>query len=275
MSLQGRVALVTGASTGIGEATAIRLAREPGTELVLVARREELLRALADSLPCRATHLAVDLTGADAPQQVRAHLEAEHGGRLHLLVNNAGAAWRGSFADTGHAHVQRHMELNFDAVVRLTEELLPLLRASAPSAIVNVASTAGRVSRAGSGAYSASKFALIGWTDSLYAEELSHGVHVGMVLPGFIATDGFPATELRERALTRWIVSKPAKVAEAIYEVGPGGKAERYVPRPYALAAYARILTPRLVRRVLSGGAAAPLTTKTAAEADGPSKPPA
>ena len=62
------------------------------------------------------------------------------------------------------------MELNFDAVVRLTEALLPLLRASAPSAIVNVASTAGRVSRARTGAYSASKFALIGWTDSLYAE---------------------------------------------------------------------------------------------------------
>ena len=78
-----------------------------------------------------------------------------------------------------------------------------------------------------------------------------------MVLPGFVATEGFPATELREKALTRWIVSKPEKVAEAIYEAGPGGKAERYVPRPYALAAVARILAPRLVRRVLTGGAAA------------------
>lgn len=260
------VALVTGASTGIGEATAIRLSREPGTELVLVARREELLRSLADSLPCRTTYLALDLTAADAPQRLRAHLEAHHAGKLQLLVNNAGAAWRGSFAETGHPHVQRHMELNFDAVVRLTEELLPLLRTSAPSAIVNVASTAGRVSRAGSGAYSASKFALIGWTDSLYAEEKPHGVHVGVVLPGFVATPGFPATELREKALTRWIVSTPAKVAEAIYEAGPGGKAERYVPRPYALAAVARILAPRLVRRVLTGGAAATLTTSTAGD---------
>ena len=66
-----------------------------------------------------------------------------------------------------------------------------------------------------------------------------------MVLPGFIATEGFPATELREKALTRWIVSKPETVAEAILEAGPGGKAERYVPRPYALAAVARILAPR------------------------------
>ena len=266
------VALVTGASTGIGEATAIRLSREPGTELVLVARREELLRKLADSLPCKATYLVVDLTAADAPERVRAHLEANHDG-LDLLVNNAGASWRAAFAEGGHANVRRHMDLNFDAVVRLTEALLPLLRASAPSAIVNVASTAGRVSRARTGAYSASKFALIGWNDSLYAEELPHGVHVGMVLPGFIATEGFPATELREKAITRWVVSKPEKVAEAIYEVGPGGKPERYVPRPYALAAAARILAPRLTRRVLSGGAAANLTTSTATERDPGSSP--
>ncbi|HEX5610614.1 MAG TPA: SDR family NAD(P)-dependent oxidoreductase [Solirubrobacterales bacterium] len=260
-------ALVTGASTGIGRATAVRLSREPGTELVLVARREELLRELAESLPCRATVLAVDLTAEDAPARVRAHLEAEHGGRLDLLVNNAGAAWRGSFGEAGHANVKQNMDLNFDAVVRLTEALLPLLRASAPSAIVNVASTAGRVARAGTGAYSASKFALAGWSDSLYAEEKPHGVHVGMVLPGFIETEGFPATELKAKALTRWIVSRPENVAAAIYEVGPGGKPERYVPRGYALAAVARIVAPRLVRRVLTGGAASSLTTSTAAEA--------
>jgi short-subunit dehydrogenase len=255
--------LVTGASAGIGRATAIRLAREPGTELVLVARREEQLDELAGSLPCRTTYVAADLTDADAPERVRAHLEAEHGGALHLLVNNAGSAWRASFAEGGYANVHRHMELNFDAVVRLTEALLPLLRSSAPSAIVNVASTAGRVSRARTGAYSASKFALIGWSDSLYAEEKPEGVHVGLVLPGFIRTEGFPATELREKALTRWIVSEPEKVAEAIYEAGPGGKAERYVSRPYALAAVIRILSPSLVRRVLTGGAASSLTTST------------
>jgi uncharacterized protein len=263
--MSGITALITGASSGIGEATARRLAHEPGAELILVARREERLRALAEELPCKATHLATDLTDADAPERVRAHL-AEHGDRLTLLVNNAGASWRAGFAEGGYANVQRHMEINFNAVVRLTEALLPTLRASAPSAIVNVASTAGRVARARTGSYSASKFALIGWTDALYAEEKPNGVHVGMVLPGFIATEGFPATELREKALTRWVVSKPEAVAEAIVETGPGGKAERYVPRPYALAAISRILAPRLVRRVLSGGSAATLTTSTAAE---------
>lgn len=260
--------LVTGASSGIGEATAKRLAREPGARLILVARREERLRALAESLPCEASWVAVDLTDADAPERVRTHLAEHHGGRLALLVNNAGAAWRGSFGESGYANLQRHMELNFDAVARLTEALLPALRTSAPSSIVNVASTAGRVARARTGAYSASKFALVGWTDALYAEERPHGVHVGMVLPGFIETEGFPATELREKALTRWTVSKPEAVAEAIVECGLRGKAERYVPRPYALAAVARILLPGVVRRVLSGGAASNLTTSTAAESE-------
>jgi uncharacterized protein len=259
MPTQPKVALVTGASSGIGEATARRLAREPGIELVLVARRGELLAGLADSLPCPATWLAADLTREDSPAKVLAHVE-EHHDRLDLLVNNAGGAWRGTFGETGWANVHRHMELNFDAVVRLTEALLPLLRRSAPSAIANVASTAGRISRANSGAYSASKFALIGWTDALSLEEAPHGVHVGMVLPGFVPTEGFPQAELRAKAATRLILSTPEKVAEAIYEVGPGGKSERYVPRPYALAAYLRVLAPRLVRRVLGGGSAATFT---------------
>jgi short-subunit dehydrogenase len=262
-------AVVTGASSGIGEATARRLAREPGAELILVARREERLRSLADSLPCPASHVAVDLTEPEAPARVAAKVEVSLGGRLTLLVNNAGSSWRASFADGGYENVHRHMEINFDAVVRLTEALLPALRESAPAAVVNVASTAGRVARARTGSYSASKFALIGWTDALHAEERGAGVHVGLVLPGYIETEGFPATELRERALTRWIVSRPERVAEAIVETGPGGRAERYVPRPYALAGIARILAPRLVRRVLAGGAADALTTSTGGEQPG------
>ena len=108
-----------------------------------------------------------------------------------------------------------------------------------------------------SGAYSASKFALAGWTDALHGEEKPHGVHVGLVLPGFIKTEGFPAAEI-----PRWMVSKPEVVADAIFEAGPGGKPERYVPRPYWLAAAARILAPALVRRAAAGGA---FTTKTGA----------
>ncbi len=124
------------------------------------------------------------------------------------------------------------------------------------------------MARAGTGAYSASKFALAGWSDALHLEERPHGVHVGLVLPGYIATEGFPAEELRARALTRWIVSDPEAAAEAIFDAGPGGAAERYVPRPYWLSAAARVLLPRLVRAVTGTGAAAALTTATKADRD-------
>jgi short-subunit dehydrogenase len=259
------VAVVTGASSGIGEAAARRLARIPNAAIVLVARREERLQALAASLGERTSFVAVDLLDQDAPKRIHAHVVERHG-RLDLLVNNAGAAWRADFATGGYENVKRTMAINFDAQVRLTQELIPLLRASSPSAIVNVASTAGRVARAGSGAYSASKFALAGWSDSLWAEERPHGVHVGLVLPGFISTEGFPQAELTARPLTRWIVSTPQKAAEAIFEAGVGRRPERYVPRPYALAAALRVVAPGLVRRALGGGAAQVMTTVTGAD---------
>jgi short-subunit dehydrogenase len=263
------VALITGASSGIGEAAARRLAREPDARVVLVARREDRLRALAAELG-GATVVSVDLVEPGAPERVREAVEREHG-QLHMLVNNAGGSWRGPFGEVGWANMERHLKLNFEAPVRLTEQLLPLLRATAAAggeggprvSIVNVASTAGRVSRPGSGAYSASKFALAGWTDSLYAEERAHGVHVGLVLPGFVRTEGFPARELLDSPVTRWAVSEPDVVAEAIVEAGPGGRPERYVPRGYWLAAAARILAPAVVRRATRGGALSTTTPAT------------
>ena len=257
------VALITGASSGIGEATARRLAREPDTRLVLVARRQELLQKLADELG-GATVVVLDLTEPDAPARVREAVEREHGD-LHLLVNNAGAAWRGRFSDMGWANVERHMKLDFEAPVKLTEALLPLLRATAARSgrrvsIVNVGSTASRVARPNSGAYSAAKFALAGWSDALYNEEREHGVHVGLVLPGFAETEGFPAKELVSNPVTRWMVTDADTVAEAILEAGPGGRAERYVPRWYWIPAALRVLAPGLIRRAVAGGGLATTT---------------
>lgn len=237
-----RTALVTGASSGIGEATARRLDGD-GWRLILVARRADRLESLAGELS-DATTLPLDLTAEGAPTVAAAAV----GERLDLLVNNAGAAWRASFEEGGWDNVRRTMEINFDAVVRLTEVLLPALRAAAPSALVNVSSIAGRVARARSGAYNASKFALAGWTDALRPEEKRHGVHVGLVLPGFVSTEGFPQSELTRSPRTRWAVSTPDKVADAIVRAA-GGKAEVAVPRPWGLLPRLRYGAPGLFRR--------------------------
>ncbi len=264
------VAVVTGASSGLGAATARRLAREPQARIVLVARREEQLRALADELSATATvtWVAVDLTDGDAPIAVRDHVRREHGAPT-LLVNNAGAGYRARFGSQQHGgweNVRRTMAINFDAQIRLTEALLPDLRSAAPAAIVNVSSTAARVSRSGAGAYSASKAALAAWSDALRAEEAAHGVHVGNVLPGFVPTEGFPQTELVGSVVGRRFLGTPEDVAEAVVDAGLKGKAERYTPRIYGIAAAVRFLAPGLLRRIMGSDKAQVMTTSTVSD---------
>jgi short-subunit dehydrogenase len=247
-----KTAVVTGASSGIGEATARRLDAD-GYALLLVARRGDRLERLAAELS-DARPLALDVTAGDAPTRVRDAVE-EAWGRLDLLVNNAGSAWRAGFGDEdgGFENVRRTMELNFFAPVRLTEALLPTLRRSAPSAIVNVSSIAGRIARPKSGAYNASKFALNGWSEAVRYEEARNGVHVGLVLPGFVATEGFQHRALRARRATRWTVTAPDKVARAIVRAGPKGRAEVSVPRPWGALPVLRAVVPRLWRRGARG----------------------
>lgn len=246
-----KTAVITGASSGIGEALARRLAGE-GWKLLLVARRRERLEALARDLGELTLYEVADLTVPDAARKVAARAEAEFD-HLDLLVNNAGGnRKRGSFAEVGYDYVRETMDQNFDSAVRMTEALLPFLRRSKPSSIVNVGSIAGRISRPQVGAYNAAKFALNGWTEALYHEERGHGVHVGLVTPGFISTEGFPQEQLTRKALTRWMVGRPEQAVDAILKAARG-KPEVSVPGWYGVLPRLRYGAPGLVRFALRG----------------------
>jgi short-subunit dehydrogenase len=246
-----KTAVVTGSSSGIGEALARRLASD-GWRLLLVARRSDRLEALAAELGDATIFEAADLTDSAAVARVAARAATEFE-RLDLLVNNAGGnRKRGGFgdADYGYDYVREVMDQNFDSAVRMTEALLPLLRRSAPSAIVNVGSIAGRIARPKVGAYNAAKFALNGWTEGLYLEEREHGVHVGLVTPGFISTEGFPQEQFTGKATTRWMVGKPEQAVDAILKAA-NGKPEVSVPGWYGLLPRLRHIAPGLLRRAL------------------------
>jgi len=240
-----RVAVVTGASSGIGAVTARRLARD-GWDLVLVARRRDRLDDLAAAIG-GATVVAADLTDEDAPALVRAALTERHGGRLDLLVNNAGARFPGTFADTGVDGLRQHLDVNLFAVAALTHALLPLLRAQHGS-VVTVASVSSFISRAGTAGYSSAKAAVRAFSDALALEE--QAIHVGLVVPGFIATEGFPQTQLVDNPRTRWAVSTPEAVAEAVLQAGPGRQDQVHVPRAWAIATAARAIAPSVVPKV-------------------------
>jgi uncharacterized protein len=198
---------------------------------------------------------AADLTDAADVARVAARAEQEFD-RLDLLVNNAGGnRKRGEFgdADYGYDYVREIMDQNFDSAVRMTDALLPFLRRSAPSAIVNVGSIAGRIARPRSSAYNAAKFALNGWTEGVHLEERAHGVHVGLVTPGFITTEGFPQEQFTGSARTRWLVGKPEQAVDAILKAA-NGKAEVAVPGWYGLLPRLRYVAPGLMRRVVGGG---------------------
>src|SRR3954453_7856699 len=146
-------AVLTGTSSGIGEALARRLAGD-GWRLLLVARREDRLQGHCSEIAGGAIYEPADLTKAEDVAKVAARAESEFD-RLDLLVNNAGGnRKRGEFgdADYGYDYVREVMDQNFDTAIRMTEALLPFLRRSAPSAIVNVGSIAGRIARPKMGA---------------------------------------------------------------------------------------------------------------------------
>jgi short-subunit dehydrogenase len=187
--LRGRVAVVTGAGGGIGRAVAIALAQR-GCHLALVDVDAAGLAATSrevEALGVGAASHRMDVTDRAAVAALPEAVRAAHG-RVDLLVNNAGVALGGTFEQLGADDFDWLMAINFDAVVRMTRAFLPLLSISDDARIVNVSSIYGIVSPAGQTAYSASKFAVRGFSNALRHELEGTRVGVTVVHPGGVAT---------------------------------------------------------------------------------------
>jgi NAD(P)-dependent dehydrogenase (short-subunit alcohol dehydrogenase family) len=229
VELSGKVAVVTGASSGIGEASARALAAA-GMAVVAVARRQDRLDALA-AADARIVAHAADVTDDAAVRGLADRVRADHGA-CHVLVNNAG------FTDGAHFRgeadletVRAILDVNLLGALRCTAALADLLVASAPARVVNVASVAGKIG-VGPPGYAASKFALVGFTESIRADWARRGVAVTQLNPGFVETEGFPQAKLRGTPLQRLVIG-PEEVAAAVVEVARSGARERTVPRWY------------------------------------------
>jgi NADP-dependent 3-hydroxy acid dehydrogenase YdfG len=194
--LDGTVALVTGASSGIGEATALALAGE-GAAVALAARRRDRLDGLAQKLSGDGGRVLVSETDVTDEQQAIAAVETtvEQLGRLDIVVNNAGLMLLGPIVGADTSEWTRMVELNVLGLMYVTAAALPhLLRAADEeprqvSDLVNVSSVAGRVARLGSGAYNATKWAVNAFSEALRQEITERHVRVTLVEPGAVSTE--------------------------------------------------------------------------------------
>jgi short-subunit dehydrogenase len=222
--------LVTGASSGIGAATARLLARAGHTVGLVGRRAARLDEVLAD---CRATapdsHAwVIDLGDLDATEALADEAAARFG-RIDVLVNNAAIPMRMPLAELTPATVEEVMRVNFLSPVRLTLRLLPAMLARGSGTIVNVASMGGRLGIAHEAAYCASKFALTGWSEAMAIDLHGRGVNVRLIQPGPIDTDIWDRPGNRPAAID---VPKepPDLVAKGILDAIASDRFEHYLP---------------------------------------------
>ncbi len=188
--LENQVVAITGASSGIGEATALACA-EAGASVALAARRIERLEELAERIVAgggRAIAVQADVGEED---QARAFVERAHVelGRLDVLVNNAGAMLLGPIENATTEEWRRMIHVNVFGVLYCTHAALPLMREQGGGHIVNISSVAGRVARAGSGVYNLTKFGIGAFSESLRQEAVPLKVRVTLIEPGAVATE--------------------------------------------------------------------------------------
>jgi uncharacterized protein len=243
--------VITGASSGIGAATARELARR-GWHCVLLARRADRLEAIASEIG--AEWEACDVRDRDQVDEIGARVLARHE-TIALLVNNAGVPGRGTFVSTSPETVERVIETNYLGGVWCTRALMPGLKSAAASGdahVVNVVSVAGTIAFAPAGPYAAAKHAQLAFSRSLTATLRPQGIQVHTLLPGFVETEGFtPRTNLRSGLMRRFVLDAD-EVAEAIVKAIEKGRKEMTIPWfPYRPVSIVQTLFPGVLARMV------------------------
>src|SRR4051812_43054007 len=243
------VAVVTGASSGIGEATARALAAQ-GHLCVLLARREDRLGAIAAEIGGEAE--VCDVGDRDAVEAVAARVLERHP-EVKVLVNGAGIPARTSFfGEDGVDRIEAVTRVNYLGTVWTTRAFLPGLEAAAPSDVVNIVSVAGMIAVGGGGPYAAAKHAQLAFSRAVQPELARRGIRIHSVLPGFVETEGFPQERFtRHRALRRFVPG-PEYVADHVVRALDGNLREIVIPWWYRPLAFLPTVAPGLVARVLS-----------------------
>ncbi|BFI98746.1 3-ketoacyl-ACP reductase [Priestia sp. Y58] len=189
-SLKGKVALITGAGKGIGRSTAIELAKE-GVNIGLIARTEADLKAVASELEAFDVHVAYATADVSSMEEVNAAVEHLHTklGATDILINNAGIGKFGSFLELDPAEWKQIIDVNLMGVYYVTRAVLPQLIEKNGGDIINISSTAGQKGAPVTSAYSASKFGVLGLTESLALEVRKHNIRVTALTPSTVATE--------------------------------------------------------------------------------------
>lgn len=247
----GRVAVITGASSGIGRLLAERIAAQ-GAQVALVARRLELLEEVAAAIAAgggRALAVACDVERRDDVFAAAERIGRELGA-IEVLVNNAGYGRHRRFADWEIDDIERMMRVNYLGSVYWTKAVLPAMIARRRGWLVFMASVAGRIGVPDESAYVASKFALVGLAEALSCEVEDEGLHVLTVCPGAIDTPFFDAEALaRMPAAAKKRMIGPAKVVDATLAALAAGRHEVTVPAGIAAGYVVRALAPEFMRR--------------------------
>jgi 3-oxoacyl-[acyl-carrier protein] reductase len=214
-NLQGKIALVTGAGRGIGKAVALSLAQS-GCRVILAARSRDQLEEVQREIRDRggeALVVAADLTRDEDIQEL---VETSRSfGVADILINNAGWGKRAPVVKGSVEDWDRTFRVNLRAPMILAKQLLPGMIEKGEGAVINIGSVSGKTGEANGAAYAASKFGLIGFTQSLYEEVREHGIKVLVILPGFVDTPLIPPN----RQLDRSKMIQPDDIAQAVHYV--------------------------------------------------------